>query len=334
MKLSLCAILLIGSTSLYAQVGIGTTTPKAFFNVAEGKDVLFGQDLSGLGTKLIWYANKGAFRAGFVDGTQWNLAQIGYFSFATGLNTIANNYYSTAIGYANTASGLRSTALGIQAQASGANSMAIGFNTTAGGDNSTSMGNNVSTNGKTGAFIIGDLGGSIYSNTDGNQMMMRFGGGYMLYSNSSGIQAAAVGVQLAPNSNAWQTLSDSIRKENFRQANGASFLHKISTMRLGSWNYKGQDAKQYRHYGPMAQDFFAAFGHDALGTIGEDKSINQADFDGVNLIAIQALIQKVETLEAQLAAAQKKEKSAQTRLDQIEARLNDRPSPAATTFNP
>ena len=70
-------------------------------------------------------------------------------------------------------------------------------------------------------------------------------------------------------------------------------------MRLGTWNYKGQDAKQYRHYGPMAQDFFAAFGHDELGVIGEDKSINQADLDGVNLIAIQALIKEVEALKAE-----------------------------------
>ncbi|WP_243406503.1 tail fiber domain-containing protein [Siphonobacter curvatus] len=108
---------------------------------------------------------------------------------------------------------------------------------------------------------------------------------------------ASMGVQVLPNGNAWQTISDSTRKENFRAAGGASFLKKISQMRLGSWNYKGQDVKQYRHYGPMAQDFYAAFGKDELGTIGEDKSINQADFDGVNLIAIKALIEKVEKLE-------------------------------------
>src|SRR6476620_7712762 len=39
----------------------------------------------------------------------------------------------------------------------------------------------------------------------------------------------------------------------------------------------------------MAQDFFAAFGKDSYGTIGNDTTINQADFDGINLIAIQAL---------------------------------------------
>jgi hypothetical protein len=39
----------------------------------------------------------------------------------------------------------------------------------------------------------------------------------------------------------------------------------------------------------MAQDFYAAFGNDALGEIGCDTMINQQDFLGVNLIAIQAL---------------------------------------------
>lgn len=100
-------------------------------------------------------------------------------------------------------------------------------------------------------------------------------------------------------------------------------------MRLGSWNYKGQDVKQYRHYGPMAQDFFAAFGHDELGTIGEDKSINQADFDGVNLIAIQALIKEVEALKAEnkslkLAEASMKAEtqSLKVKMEQFEKQLS------------
>ena len=38
-------------------------------------------------------------------------------------------------------------------------------------------------------------------------------------------------------------------------------LIKIRGLSLTSWNYLGQDSKQFRHYGPMAQDFFAAFGH-------------------------------------------------------------------------
>ena len=39
----------------------------------------------------------------------------------------------------------------------------------------------------------------------------------------------------------------------------------------------------------MAQEFYKAFGKDDYGTIGCDTLINQQDFLGVNLIAIQAL---------------------------------------------
>ncbi|MBD2757097.1 hypothetical protein IC230_29730 [Spirosoma sp. BT704] len=46
----LCSI-----TLSHAQVGIGTTTPQAFFNVAVGRDVLFGENLTNSGNtnKLI-----------------------------------------------------------------------------------------------------------------------------------------------------------------------------------------------------------------------------------------------------------------------------------------
>lgn len=182
-------------------------------------------------------------------------------------------------------------------------------------------------------------------------MIMRFAGGYVLYTGSIPQNGSPFGVQLLPLGNAWVTTSDSTTKENFRAADGKAFLKKISQMRLGSWNYKGQDAKLYRHYGPMAQDFFAAFGHDALGTIGEDKSINQADFDGVNLIAIKALIQEVDQLKAdnqrlrqqlsdvgqlrtELESARQQEKKVQARLDKIEALLTNPSANQSITFKP
>ncbi|MBD2757222.1 tail fiber domain-containing protein [Spirosoma validum] len=333
----LYGLLLVANIS-YAQVGIGTTTPNAFFNVATGQNVLFGYDLSGSGSKVQWNAAKSAFRAGYINGTQWDSNQLGYYSLATGYNTIASGDYSIAMGFSTTSTNVRSIALGTQAVASGPNAFALGFNTTASSDNATAMGNNVSTADKTGSFIMGDYSGTTYANTAGNQMMMRFTGGYVLYSGDTGNQSTSVGVRLTPNNNAWSTLSDSTRKENFRSVDGASFLQKINAMRLGSWNYKGQDVKQYRHYGPMAQDFFAAFGHDELGVIGEDKSINQADFDGVNLIAIQALIKEVEQLKTENKSLRQQngalKSETQARLDKIEAALQGQTSSQALTFKP
>jgi len=57
-----------------------------------------------------------------------------------------------------------------------------------------------------------------------------------------------------------------------------------------------------KHIGPVAQEFYAAFG------VGEnDKSINMADADGVLFAAIQALyeenqqlLHRIEVLEAQI----------------------------------
>jgi hypothetical protein len=66
-------------------------------------------------------------------------------------------------------------------------------------------------------------------------------------------------------------------------------LGKIRGFELSSWNFIGHDPKQFRHYGPMAQDFFAAFGHDGLGQIGSETTINSGDLAGILMIAVQAL---------------------------------------------
>lgn len=350
MKQTLLSSLFIAiSTSLYAQVGIGLTEPKAFLNVLEGKTVLFGADTVGVQSvtprtspKMIWYASNGAFRAGGITNSansysNWDKANVGRYSFASGANTKASGNYSTAMGDNTQAIGDYSTAMGANTQANGEYSTAMGFNSRANGDFSTALGVNAIAGGlystaigssvntdHIGSFIIGDASsslGTFYSTTANNQMMMHFAGGYVLYSSIARQDNFPSGVELQPNANAWSVISDSTRKENFRAIDGALFLKKISTMRLGSWNYKGQDVKKYRHYGPMAQEFFTAFGHDELGVIGEDKSINQADFDGVNLIAIQALIKEVEALKAENKNLKQAETSMKAETESLKAKM-------------
>ena len=54
----------------------------------------------------------------------------------------------------------------------------------------------------------------------------------------------------------------------------------------------------------MAQDFFAAFGHDGVGQIGSDTTINSGDMAGILMIAVQALEKRTAELkqkEAQIA---------------------------------
>ena len=39
---------------------------------------------------------------------------------------------------------------------------------------------------------------------------------------------------------------------------GEAVLGKIRGFELSSWNFIGHDPKEFRHYGPMVQDFFTA----------------------------------------------------------------------------
>jgi uncharacterized protein YhaN len=68
----------------------------------------------------------------------------------------------------------------------------------------------------------------------------------------------------------------------------------------------------------MAQDFFAAFGHDGLGQIGSETTINSGDLAGILMIAVQALEKRTAELkqkEAQLAVLE-------ARLEALELRTN------------
>jgi hypothetical protein len=96
--------------------------------------------------------------------------------------------------------------------------------------------------------------------------------------------------------------SDKNQKENFRPVEGEQVLRKIGGLSLTSWNYIGHDPKQFRHYGPVAQEFFGAFGHDAIGTIGTSTTINSGDMDGILMVAVQALEKRSEEQGKQLDA--------------------------------
>lgn len=149
-------------------VGIGTNTPVARLHVADSSVVfsaagppifLAGNPpVSGYGRRMMWYADKAAFRVGFVDNDKWDKENVGEYSFAAGLETLASGRLSVAMGqYTNAvgqssvalnrqtlASGISSLATGVQTFAAGAASTAMGVNTRALGDFSTAIGNDVS----------------------------------------------------------------------------------------------------------------------------------------------------------------------------------------------
>jgi len=66
-------------------------------------------------------------------------------------------------------------------------------------------------------------------------------------------------------------------KRNFKPVDGEAILGKIRGFELTSWNFISHDPQEFRHYGPMAQDFYAAFGHAGVGQIGSETTINSGD---------------------------------------------------------
>lgn len=152
------------------KVGINTTSPAAMLHVKDSSVVFTGPSilpedpgptpLSGSGTRMMWYADKAAFRAGTVSSTQWDETSVGSYSFAAGLDAKASGKYSTALGRYTTASGTTSTAMGEFSVASGNESVALGYQTEASGLTSFSMG-----------FLtnsVGNYSSAFGNNTDAN----------------------------------------------------------------------------------------------------------------------------------------------------------------------
>jgi hypothetical protein len=132
--------------------------------------------------------------------------------------------------------------------------------------------------------------------------------------------------------------SDATKKENFQPVDGNDVLNKIRGLALTAWNFIGQDAKQFRHYGPTAQEFFAAFGHDCIGTIGTPTTITSTDMEGVLMIAAQALERRTAEQRKEIDALRAENANLRARLEALErasatelrTRLEDRSLPPLT----
>lgn len=265
-------------------------------------------------------------------GAGINAIASGEASFVVGKNNTASAWASAAFGYGTNASGYASVAFGLTSKASGAVSAAFSSGEASGVSSfatgsciaseelSTAIGTRCEARGKystamgawtkaahEGCFMIGDNTGgylNYLTSTTTNRFYARFSNGYTLYTNSNN----TVGVSISGGGNSWSVVSDSTKKENFIPANEKYVLESVAKMRVGTWNYKGQNPAHFRHWGPMAQDFYTYFGNDSIGTIGNNTSIASADMDGVLFTAIKALenrtkimTDKIATLESQNA---------------------------------
>jgi hypothetical protein len=285
----------------------------------------------GSGTRMMWYPEKAAFRAGYINGTQWDDANIGLYSVAMGQNSRA--------------SGDNAVAMGVRATAANGSSVAIGEDVTATGYASVALGYHAHTNARRGSFVFGDnvtggtqdsvrvelVGSAVWRLSCGmrihtNQALttgVSFGGPSVnpsvcgssyYYGQTNAMISTSTGAYLHTNGT-WTNASDVNRKHLFAELAGEDVLARLRALPITSWSYRAENA-DVRHIGPMAQDFRAAF---SLGD--DDKVISTVDADGVALAAAQALERRTAAQEERIAALERRNAQLEQENAEVRARL-------------
>ena len=294
-----------------------------------------GVPATGSGTRMMWYPRKAAFRAGYVNGTQWDAANIGNYSVAIGENVRASGNNGVAFGLRSTAANNSSVAIGEDNTASGAASVALGYH--------------AHTNTKQGSFVFSDRSSADSTRAgSAHQATFRVACGFQIFTSSnlnSGVAfgGASVsnlgstcptsyfeqsGTMIATSTGAylssggtWTNASDVNRKHLFERVTGEDVLARLRGLPITSWSYRVEE-DAVRHLGPTAQDFRAAFG------LGRDETtIATVDADGVALAAAKALEHRTAAQAEEIRALREENAELRGRLERLEALLA--PSAAA-----
>jgi hypothetical protein len=288
--------------------------PSVYSNIASGQDAFVGAGdlnaVSGQGSFIgaggSAYANKGVTSAvnrvsgidSFIGAGDENSVLANTAFVGGGLsNTITSAGTNAAIagGDGNTASGLYGAVAGGFHNNATATAAAVGggSSSSATGAYATIPGGYLNAANGTGSFAAGTQakarhnGAFVWSDNNGTaelqstaayQFVARASGGFFLFTDAT----AKTGVKLNPGSGTWASLSDRTMKTGVVALDDAAVLAKVAVLPVSEWSYTSE--RGVRHVGPMAQDFYAAFG------VGEDdRHITSIDEDGVALSAIKAL---------------------------------------------
>ncbi len=306
----------------------------------------------GSGTRFMWYAAKAALRAGQINGTQWDDANIGLYSTAFGENVRALGDNAIVVGKNSVAANTGTVALGEGHTATGANSVALGY----GASTSTINGSP-----RTGTFVFSDRSVPLTYSFNGttpdiesqfhptvtNSFNVRAVNGSFFYTNTAlttgfifnsttatmtltnsrlsmasdgsttltSNSGGSAGVTLPAGGGSWNNLSDRNMKANFAAVDARAILRGVLSLPISTWNYKSQDAS-VRHIGPMAQDFFSTF------KVGEgDKTISTIDPDGVAFAAIQGLHEELKDRDVKIDGLRQQVRQQQEQIDSLKKLL-------------
>jgi hypothetical protein len=261
--------------------------------------------------------------ASFVGAGEYNVVNADYGTITGGYqNSVSSEYAAIAGGEHNAASGEGSYVGGGGYNAASGEGAIVdgGFNQTASGTFATIPGGYANSAAGTYSFAAGarasapNTGAFVWSDgSDGDtmltssrsyQFLARASGGVTFYTNTG----STVGATLAPGSGTWSSASDRNLKTDVARIDDAVVLEKVAALPIERWSYKSE--RGVRHVGPMAQDFYAAFG---VGP--DDKHITSIDEDGVALAAIKAL-------HAENARLRARQEKMQLQLDRLVATVS------------
>ena len=219
-------------------------------------------------------------------------------------NAASGNLAVVAGGVNNAASGPIATVAGGQRNVASGYTAAVGggeYNT-ASGDYATIPGGNSAVATNNGAFVWNGVDSVTTASTNDNSFTVRAPGGvrFITTTATTGLEirpfgGGVNGAALAPRGTAWVTLSDSNAKTAVVAVDPRAVLDKLDRLPVTEWEYKHDPHRRY--FGPMAQDFHAAFG---LGN--DDKTINTLDADGVLFLSVKGLVAELKERDKAMAA--------------------------------
>lgn len=318
----------------HADSGVSSTAVKGAFVGGGGatggapNSILanYGVIVGGAGNKV--HGNYGALGGGAANQAGGNLSVLPYTTVGGGLQNSAlgeasvvaggrqNSVYSTG-SYSAVGGGRNNIASGSQATIGGGDSNAAeglnstvpgGFGNTANGESSFAAGQYAYAAARTFVWNSYNSNNNLPTRTDSfrvqaaNGFDVSFGPArnYFVAFNAdtaSFIITTSTGAALSTGG-VWTNNSDRAKKRDFSPINAQNakdILRKVVALPLSTWSYFAEDAK-IRHIGPMAQDFWRAFGFGY-----DDKTMTDIDARGVTLAAIQGLNQIVKDRDGEIA---------------------------------
>jgi hypothetical protein len=311
-------------------VGIGTTNPLPNFKLDVNGSVHVGGNVGAAGTisaaNLVAGSNLAVFdaltvqgnitgsclsfpSANLIGGSNANSvsngvtgATIGGGGSPSSGNRVISDFGTVSGGLYNVAGSDTTCAAPYATVAGGASNTASGrFSTVAGGDSNTASGDfsfaaGILAKAKDfGSFVWCEAEGTPCTSLGTNSFQVAVNGPIYFFDGPNGS-----GCNLSEGGGSWNCSSDRSLKDDITPIDSRSVLEHVAQLPITQWKMKAERSGA-KHIGPMAQDFYAAFG---LGD--DDRYIALGDGQGVALAAIQALYKVVHEKDQQIQELQQR----------------------------